>query len=127
MTYAIGFIIYGFPLQTEGAWEDEDILKVKAPFKGFDEIIEVLEDEELVVRHYSGGDGFPDYIGVELFQFDECSIFPAANFVLVPTEEQVQEFNDNLEKVLRHPACTDEFVAKLKAQTPIVFVTWGSS
>ncbi len=113
--YAIANVIYGLPFPPDLPEEVNDRLN---------EVSEIeAELGPCYLAYYSGSDTQqPRAFGVLLCEFDECQDVNIADLVLVPTQNQIDKFNNEYAKL------DPEFKELLKDQgEPRVFILWSTS
>lgn len=125
MTYAIGSFIFGLNLKNLSVASEQ-----------IQEDIADLVDADLVQTEYSGNGDEPTYIGAAVAGIDEASEMSWAEIIdlkdtlkaaMAEGSDAQKEFQALLNAVLADTDTSDETKDWLKAQTPEVFLTWGSS
>jgi hypothetical protein len=113
MSYAIGNIIYGIPLDLD----EEDLPE--------DHILREAVDGEYdgFLSYYSGSGDIPAAFGVEIDSFDECCFsIDISSLRLAPTDAQLRQY----ERLLEH--VDQEVKAELeKFGEPRTFILWSTS
>lgn len=108
MSYAIGYIIYGVPLNESIS----DYLYEQEKLEDFD-------IEEHFDTRYSGSGDTPGWCGVQLDRIDECGNFPISSVRMKPTEQEMQQAQEKIDKL------PPEIKSLLD---PVdVYIVWGSS
>lgn len=124
MSYAVARIIYGIDLTellVEHA-ENTRYIFTDKEIEAFDNASEVYEDDYIISPYAAGGYG-TSALGVVIGGFDECENSKVKDLTLVPTEEQIKEFQEMVETVkTEYPE-----LAKVLEDEPEVFFLWGSS
>lgn len=127
MTYAIGEFKYGLNFK--------DYTNQGLPDEVVDDI-RMLEENETLESSYNGSGDQPLYLAVEIDDIDECNDLSWTELValkdkfkaaMAPDSNQHKEYLEKLQVILDDHDVSDETKEWFKAQTPAVFLTWGSS
>ncbi len=127
MTYAIGEFKYGlnFKDYTNQGLPDEVV-----------EDIRKLEENETLESSYNGSGDQPLYLAVQVDTITEIDDLGWDEIValkdkfkaaMAPDSNQHKEYLEKLQVILDDHEVSDETKEWFKAQTPAVFLTWGSS
>ena len=132
MTYACGSFVFGINLQGF----NESYHSLKGLTETISEDIETLVECDVLETEYSGNGDEPTYLGVRFSGIDETAPMGWAEIValkdrmkavLEPDSSQRVAFDAALQAVLDNDEISDETKEWFKAQTPEIFLTWGSS
>lgn len=126
MTYAIGNIIYGINL-TYGPYDNKPDLFADHR----DELSDLVGDHvDGFDGAYSGsGDSNPEWFGLSMSEFDECSDLTGAKMIekCTATDDHRAQYADLLEKLRTNPDISNELKALIERTEPTVHIIWGTS
>lgn len=122
MSYAIFGVMYGIPLTSE---DNQDITDIR-------ELMNELEPPGFESYYSGNADVEPCAFGVNLCDFDECvDHIKVSDLKLVPTQEQIDEYNGYVENLKQYLEDSDPDIAsiygRVKAIEPFVFFIPSSS
>ena len=126
MAYAIGNIIYGINLTHSPYLSKPD------PFKEFrDEISDIMDarDEGFDSAYSGNGDSQPEWFGLSMSEFDECSDLTGAKMIekCTATDDHRAQYANLLEKLRANPDISNELKAMIERTEPTVHIIWGTS
>lgn len=126
MAYTIGYVVLGLSFVHSPYDGTPDLWKA---FR--DELSEHLNNRTIpgFESRYSGGDSAPEYFGIDLGQFDECSNITGKEMIDLCTasQEQMIAYMDLVDQLKSNEDVSEELRAAIAMAKAEVIILWGTS